>query len=155
MKTLLALLTVLGATALVAGSAFAGNGPPSPAFYVDGDVYRTVGTPTDFLGTGAPEHSFDTVYNLQGAQSLNIATAAPGDPGYNGGRWRVVFVTISDYDAALASADAEPAGNGNGVIDSAAELQQAIDDGSAVIDVDHAPVWFECPVIPTRGNGHQ
>jgi hypothetical protein len=37
----------------------AANGVSGPAFYVDGVLYRTVGTPTDLSGTGAPAHSFD------------------------------------------------------------------------------------------------
>jgi hypothetical protein len=31
-----------------------------PAFYVDGELYRTVGTPTD-LPLSAPDHSFDII----------------------------------------------------------------------------------------------
>ena len=75
---------VVAASALAAGS----GGVTGPAFYVDGALYRTVGTPTDLSGTGAPAHSFDTIYEFGGAQP-NVATAAPGDRGYNGGRWHV------------------------------------------------------------------
>jgi hypothetical protein len=149
MKTLLALAAVLGCTVIAAGSAFAGNGPPHIGMYVDGSMYRTVGTPTDFSGTGAPNHSFDTIYDFGGSQ-LNVATAAPGDQDYNGGRWRVQGLAFpSGYAAALASGDA----NHNGVIDSDAELQLAFDAGTAVIA--GAGPSFECPVIPLRGNGHQ
>ena len=141
MTRLLAVLTVLGVTAF-AGSAFAGNGPPQVGFYVDGAAYRTIGTPTDFSGTGAPAHSFDTIYEFSGAQ-LNVATAAPGDRDYNGGRWRVQVLGFpSGYGAALASADQ----NGNGVIDSDAELGLAFADGTAVV-TGPGPS-FECPVIP-------
>jgi hypothetical protein len=144
MTKLLALATMLGITAVVAGSAFAG-GPPGASFYVDGTLYRTVGTPTDFTRTGAPASSFDTIYQFQGAQPFNVATAAPGDRDFNGGRWRVQFLTFpSGYQAALMSADA----NDSGDIDSDAELATALADGTAVVDVDHPPVWFECPVIP-------
>ena len=53
-------------------------GVTGPAFYVDGVPYRTVATPTDLTGTGAPSQSFDTIYDFGGAQ-MNVATAAPGD----------------------------------------------------------------------------
>ena len=44
---------VLVASGSVAGAAGAG-GVTGPSFYVDGTLYRTVGTPTDLSGTGAP-----------------------------------------------------------------------------------------------------
>ena len=62
---------------MTATSALAG-GPPQPSFYVDGTLYRTIGTPTDLSQTGAPAHSFDTIYEFFGNQR-NVATAAPGD----------------------------------------------------------------------------
>src|SRR5687768_2931333 len=74
----------------------AAQGVSGPAFYVDGVRYRTVGTPTNFTGTGAPAHSFDTIYDFGGLQP-NVATAAPGDPGFNGGRWAVRQLNFSNY----------------------------------------------------------
>ena len=64
MRRLLSLLAGLGLLASIAAAPVAAGGPPSLAFYVDGVRYRTVGTPTDFSGTGAPAHSFDTIYAL-------------------------------------------------------------------------------------------
>ena len=127
-------------TALAAGA----GGVTGPAFYVDGDLYRTVATPTDLRGTGAPDHSFDTIYALAGDLSedqLNVAEAKPGDRDYNGGRWMVLGVTIGDYDAALADGDAD----GNGVLDSAEEVEAAIDAGSAQMTGELTR--FVCPVI--------
>jgi hypothetical protein len=49
-----------------------------------------------------PATTFDTIYEFSGAQSFNVATAAPGDSGYNGGRWRVEVVSYAvDYASAL------------------------------------------------------
>ena len=125
----------------------AANGVSGPAFYVDGVLYRTVGTPTDLSGTGAPAHSFDTIYNFFGAQSYNVATAAPGDPGFNGGRWQVHRVTFPDYAAALAAHDAD----GSGDFDSAAEVEAALADGTAV---DQGIVrQFVCTVVRIPGRG--
>ncbi|MGA7269630.1 MAG: hypothetical protein WB239_01030 [Acidimicrobiia bacterium] len=139
----LSLLAVLVAMLLALPlSAFAGVG--GPAFYVDGDLYRTVGTPTDFSDTGAPTHSYDTIYQFFGAQPYNVATAAPGDPGFNGGRWQVEgieYVGEATYGSALAMFDA----NQSGDFDSAAEVEAAIDAG---VITTHVVKSFECPVIP-------
>ena len=131
--------------AVAAGVTPASAGVTGPAFYVDGQVYRTVGTPTDLSGTGAPAHAWDTIYNFGGTQ-MNVATAAPGDRDYNGGRWMVHALTFPNgYAAALASGDM----NDNGVIDSDTELTAAINAGTAI---DAGVVkMFVCPVIPLPG----
>ena len=128
------------AVGLVAAPASAGVG--GPAFYVDGQLYRTVGTPTDLSGTGAPAHAWDVIYEFSGAQ-LNVAEAAPGDPAYNGGRWQVHLLVFPDgYSAAVADGDDD----GDGVLDSVAEVNAALTAGSAV---DAGVVkQFECPAIP-------
>lgn len=76
----------------VAASTVAAGGPPSLAFYVDDVRYRTVGTPTDFFGTGAPADTFDKIYAL-GNGLINVAEAKPGDTDFNGGRWAVYPIT--------------------------------------------------------------
>ena len=120
------------------------NGVTGPSFYVDGTLYRTVGTPTDFSHTGAPAHSYDTIYAFaEEDQGHNVATAAPGDPGFNGGRWMVLPVTFEDYDAALAMYDF----NGSGDFDSDEEIHAAAMNGDTTIATEPA-ASFECPVIP-------
>ncbi|HET6753650.1 MAG TPA: hypothetical protein VFH23_06845 [Jiangellaceae bacterium] len=101
-----------------------------------------MGTPTDLSGTGAPAHTWDVIYEFSGAQ-LNVAEAAPGDHGYNGGRWQVHLLEFPDgYAAAVADGD----GDGDGVLDSVAEVDAALAAGSAV---DSGVVkQFECPAIP-------
>ena len=138
------IILALLVTWVFAGSAFAGGsgGVSGPAFYVDAQLYRTVGTPTDLSATGAPVRSFDTIYEFGGVQP-NVATAAPGDAGYNGGRWRVqVLAFPTGYATAVSSADA----NGSGNIDSDDELQTAFDAGTALV-AGNGPS-FVCPVIP-------
>ena len=139
LTTLVVIVAGIGsASALAAGS----GGVTGPAFYVDGTLYRTVGTPTDLSRTGAPTHSFDTIYEFGGAQP-NVATAAPGDKGYNGGRWRVqVLAFPSGYAAAVASAEA----NTSGDLDSDEELATAFTAGTAVVS--GSGPSFVCPVIP-------
>ena len=127
----LALATTLPAHAGVSG----------PAFWIDGDLYRTVATPTDLSNTGAPDSTFDAIYSFGGAQR-NVAEAKPGDTDFNGGRWQVHELAFpTGYAAALASGDA----NDNGVIDSTAELQLAFDDGTAV-DTGRILRMFVCTV---------
>jgi hypothetical protein len=107
-------------------------------------LYRTVGTPTDFSGTGAPAHSYDTIYAID--DQPNVATAAPGDKGYNGGRWQVLPVMIDDYAAALAVADA----NQSMDLDSDEEIDAAVEAGLATIG--DSIRSFLCPVIPVPGH---
>ncbi|MEP7224087.1 MAG: hypothetical protein ABI783_03915, partial [Actinomycetota bacterium] len=113
MTRLIPLALVLVLSAIAAGSAVAAGsgGVTGPAFYVDTELYRTVGTPTDLSRTGAPAHSFDTIYAFGGLQP-NVATAAPGDKGYNGGRWRVEILAFPmGYGAAVAFADTNASGD--------------------------------------------
>jgi hypothetical protein len=136
MRKLTILLTLLGSALFLLPGAAMAQGVGGPAFYVDGELYRTVGTPTDFSNTGAPAHSFDTIYDIAG--QTNVATAAPGDPGFNGGRWMVHAIDVSgDIDPVDA--------NDSGDLDSAAEVHAAIDAGIAEdLGVVRS---FECPVI--------
>lgn len=126
--------TVIGAGVAAAGLGLALAAPASagvsgPAFFVDGTWYRTVATPTDLSHTGAPAHSYDTIYSL-GVQP-SIATAAPGDRDYNGGRWMVHAVSFPNgYDAALTSGDLD----GDGVLTSDTELMAAMAAGDAADD---------------------
>ncbi len=138
---------MLGVAAVVAAASLglvapASAGVTGPAFYVDGSLHRTVGTPTDLSGTGAPAHAWDVIHDFGGAQP-NAAEAAPGDPGYTGGRWQAHALAFpGGYAGALAGGDLD----GDGVIDSAAAVQAALMAGSAV---DGGVVkQFECPAIP-------
>lgn len=141
-RFLLGSLLVSGMLLLSSGAAWAqgAGGVTGPAFYVDGVLYRTVNTPTDLSGTGGPESSFDVIYDFSGLQP-NVATAAPGDPGYNGGRWKVHGLEFADYEAAVAAFDA----NGSGDFDSDEEVLAALSGGAAT-DIGVVKS-FVCPVI--------
>jgi hypothetical protein len=132
---------VVSALAVVALAGAAVGGVSGPSFYVDGQLYRTVATPTDLSKTGAPDHSFDTIYEFFGLQP-NVATAAPGDPGYNGGRWHVRGLQFANYPAAVAAFDANDSGN----FDSDEEVAAALAAGAAT-DIGVVKS-FVCPVIP-------
>jgi len=142
-KHLLTMSASVAALFVFVGVATAGGagGVTGPSFYVNGKLYRTVGTPTDLSRTGAPDSSFDTIYQFFGVQPYNVATAAPGDAGFNGGRWRVHGLTFANYAAAVAQFDT----NGSGDFDSAQEVQAAIAAGAAT-DLGIVKS-FECPVL--------
>jgi len=132
------LSTILFSGALMLSGTNAFAGVTGPAFYVDGELYRTVGTPAD-LPAGPPK-SHDQIYVIPGQP--NVATAAPGDQDYNGGRWEVHGVAFDDYGQAVYDFDF----NGSGDFDSDEELYAAMDAGAAE-DVGILR-RFECPVIP-------
>jgi hypothetical protein len=142
------LILTVAVAALGLAPAVAQAGVTGPAFYVNGTVYRTVGTPTDLSNTGAPARSYDTIYDFGGAQ-MNVATAAPGDRGYNGGRWMVHALGFrTSYAVTLAAHDADH----DGAIDTNAELWSALADPGAGGALDLGVVKrFVCPVIPLPG----
>jgi hypothetical protein len=143
-KLLTAAATSIAVLALSV-SAVAAGGPPQAGIYVNDVLYRTVGTPTDFSHTGAPAHSFDTIFLLNDGSNpaadglASVATAAPGDHDYNGGRWMVLDITWINTPMQLTN-------------------EQAVLDAAAAGDltINWNPIkYFECPVIPMRGNsGH-
>ncbi len=144
-------LRALAATGLALGAVAVAMAPASaagvsgPAFYVDHVLYRTVATPTDLSGTGAPASTFDAIYSF--ADQRSVAEAAPGDRGFNGGRWQVHAVEVTDYDAVLAVADL----NGNGVLDALDEVEAALSSGLAT---DTGVVKeFVCTVNPLPRGG--
>lgn len=62
-------------------------GPPGSTIYAFDVAYRTVATPTSLPAKGPT----DTIYVFPDCASCaSVSEAAPGQPGYNGGRWRVV-----------------------------------------------------------------
>jgi hypothetical protein len=147
MKPFLVAVVIALAAAGTAYANGAGGVTDGAAFYVDGQTYRTVNTPTDLSHTGAPAQSFDTIYMLPG-QALNVATAAPGDRDYNGGRWMVHLIA---YNTSLAATVAAHDTNGSGDLDSAAEVEAALADPGAGGAVDQGVVkQFVCPVIKLR-----
>ena len=146
-------LAVLIVAALATASGAFANGSggvTGPAFYVDGELYRTVATPTDLSGTGAPARSFDNIYDFGGAQP-NVADAAPGRSGYNGGRWMVHALAFNtSYAATLAAHDA----NESGAIDSIGEVSSALADPGAAGARDVGIVkQFVCPAIKVPASG--
>ena len=104
MRRIVSLLTVFGFLLSIAATPVAAGGPPSLSFYIDGARYRTVGTPTDFTGTGAPDFTYDRIYAL-GSGLINVAESKPGDRDFNGGRWAVMPITWHTTPTQLTRAE--------------------------------------------------
>ncbi len=137
MRRLLASLVAAALFATItATAAFAGNGPPSGMIYAGDQLYRTVVTPTDFSNTGAPDSSFEPIYAFD--NQTNVALAAPGEPGFKGGRWMVLPVTWNVMPYLIT--------NGPDVLAAAAKGDLTIADVPAR--------EFECPLIPLSHGRH-
>ena len=137
MRRLLASLiaAALFATVTATAAFAAGNGPPHVGFYANDEVYATIGTPTDFTNTGAPASSFEPIYAFD--TQLNVALAAPGQPGFKGGRWMVLPVTWNVTPYLIT--------NGPDVLAAAAKGD---------LTIAKAPVKeFECPLISLSHGG--
>jgi hypothetical protein len=149
-RTMLVPVLAVAAALAVPAGAFAGGsgGVTGPAIYVDGTLYRTVNTPTDFLHTGAPPSSFETIYDFGGLQP-NVAEAGPGQPGFRGGRWQVRPLSFNtSYAATVAAHDANNSGN----LDSNEEVEAALaDTGAGGATLGPVVKSFECPVIKVNG----
>jgi hypothetical protein len=104
MRRIIASLAATVLLVISAAPALAG-GPPAVGFYVDDQLYRTVGTPTDFTNTGAPSFTYDRIFAL-GNGLRNVAEAKPGDRDFNGGRWAVMPVEWHVAPYQLTSAEA-------------------------------------------------
>ncbi len=106
--TLVSLAAALAVAAL-AGPALADGkslGPPGSTIYAFDEAFRTVATPTSLPNRGPT----DTIYVFPDcATCASVSEAAPGTPGYNGGRWKVVeafgiTTQLTNADAVVASA---------------------------------------------------
>jgi hypothetical protein len=103
------------------------------AIWADGELFDVLASPATFDN---PQGGFDELYK-GGNGFLNgvgaISDAGPGDPSYRGGRWHVDVlkqgVDPNKYANASSAADLDPA------------------------DFASTDVYFECPLLPHRGNG--
>jgi len=99
--------------------------------WADGELFRTLGTPATFRpGQG----NFDKLYQGAFQDGVGaISEAKPGDQDFNGGRWEVWALkdgVTTDYSNANSVEDLDPN------------------------DFELTGTYFECPLLPARGNGH-
>jgi len=108
-RTLLVTLAAGLAAAALAGPAMAAGkslGPPGSTIYAFDQAFKTVATPTSLPNRGPT----DTIYVFPDCASCaSVSEAAPGSPGYNGGRWKVIAASgittqLTNADAVVAAA---------------------------------------------------
>jgi hypothetical protein len=119
----------LGAALLVVTSAF-GQALPRPETWVDEERFGGVVTPATFDPANG---NFDELYMCTDGTTFRdgvplISESGPGDQDYNGGRWHLNVSVNCDASA-----------------DSVEDLNLA--------DFASTSVYFECPLLPRRGNG--
>lgn len=86
-RSLVAAAAAVGAAVFASPAGADGVGPPGGTFYAFDRAFQSVITPTSIPDRGP----FDTLYMFPDcATCAAVSDAAPGHPGYNGGRWRVV-----------------------------------------------------------------
>ena len=122
------LLTVMLATAAVAS----GQALPRPETWVDGERFGGVVTPATFDPANG---NFDELYMCGAAGTFKdgvplISDAGPGDTDYNGGRWHLNVL--------------KPGRTCPSTADSDADLNLA--------DFESTSTYFECPLLPRRGD---
>jgi hypothetical protein len=140
----LASIFVLAATLALGPLVHAGVGPPAPnAFWVDGSLYATVGTPTDLPDRG-PKDGIYVFTNLNGQRP--VAEAKPGDRDYNGGRWQVTLIEFTQQG--LDAHDADNDGVADFELQSWEMVQQHMGLGHLAM-AGQGPS-FVCPVIRNR-----
>jgi hypothetical protein len=115
------------------------------AIWANGRIYGTVATPAFFKK--APPHSTDIIYSFDGGGltgQRSVAEAAPGDSDYNGGRWRVMAVTVTTQGFLVLDLD------GDKVIDdeitSSEDLLMYVSAG--LLTFMDTGIRFECPLLP-------
>ena len=103
--------------------------------WADFELFRTVGTPAHFKADTGP---FDELYNVGDTGETfkdgvgAISESKPGDQDFNGGRWHVNLLKASVPSGKYSNAC------------SVEELD--------LNDFTSSDTYFECPLIPTRGN---
>lgn len=135
-KILISLLTI---TALILGSTvFAKNDKrANDLIWANDLLYDTVFPGAEFKG--GPEHSFDILYMFDESLGLQpVSDAAPGDRNYNGGRWWVHMVELTDLGCLMHD-------NGDMMITSADELLECEQMGYVVIHP--TETFFSCPLV--------
>lgn len=115
---------------------------PGPMIWANGELFRSIVTSATFSGD---QGNFDALYVLDPAGTngntfagdyTHLSDSAPGDQDYNGGRWEV-FHLKSSVDA--------------GKYDDVSSTSDAAFDHTDWVSQE---VYFECPMLPMRGQGH-
>ena len=126
---IVAVLAGLAASLLVVTAVAYGQALPRPQTWVDGELFGGVVTPATFEPANG---NFDELYTCTDGSTFKdgvplISESGPGDQDYNGGRWHLNVSTNCDSTAAS-----------DGDLD--------------LSDFQSTNMYFECPLLPLRGN---
>ena len=144
-------LKLIGATLVMGfavGNMVAGRATKvADAIWVHDELYGTVLTDTNFKSP--PAHSTDVILNFDGSGlsgQRSVAEVAPGDPGYNGGRWHVYAVSFTEAGLMVHDPD------GDGVVNFELTNAEAVLDAAELghLTISDAGVFFECPLLRSK-----
>lgn len=129
---IVAVLAGLAAALLVVTAVAYGQALPRPQTWVDGELFGGVVTPATFDPANG---KFDELYTCGMAGTFKdgvplISDAGPGDTDYNGGRWHLNVLKAGRTCPSTADSDQD--------------LNLA--------DFMSTSTYFECPLLPRRGN---
>ena len=115
------------------------------AIWSNGEIYGTILTPASFKAP--PSRSTDTLYNfgmsgLMGQRA--VSSGAPGDKGYNGGRWTVMMVSFTTLGMSVH----DPDGDGFVNFELTSEAAVLAHSGFGHFTIMDANFYFACPLIP-------
>ena len=130
---IVAVVAGLAAALLVITAVAYGQALPRPETWVDGERFGGVVTPATFDPANG---NFDELYMCGAAGTFKdgvplISDAGPGDTDYNAGRWHLNVL--------------KPGRTCPSTADSDQDLNLA--------DFMSTSTYFECPLLPRRGNG--
>jgi hypothetical protein len=138
LRKLSLVLVAVVVSLLVVVPAFAQAPNFGAGIWADGQQWGTKGLRD--LPPDAPDHAFDKIYIItDGERELQapVAEASPTNPEYNGGRWAVHVVTVTNADAIDSTLTSE------------AQVLQEQMNGNLIIGEDVIR-YFECPLLPFR-----
>lgn len=137
---------------LLSQTAVAKPGMPNfmPSLYGDGDVWGTKETTVLPAPNTANRHSFDNLYVITNSNNpqgqLPVSEAAPGNPEYNGGRW---FTHTVEWTAeGFLAHGIVPVLTSDEDIDYHESLGHLVVTPGSFPD--GPPVYFQCPLLPTK-----
>ena len=139
---------------IVALPAYAGGPNFQAGLWADDEQWGTKVT-TQLPAPKKNGHSFDAFYFITpvgwttadgsgGWLQAPVMESAPGNPAYNGGRWKTIRVTVVNPDEI------------DGMLTSAAEIMQEAAEGDLIVgaqpesDGAHPWLYFQCPLLPFK-----
>ena len=139
----------LGAFGTASSAFAAAAGHATAAVWANHALYDVVLTDTAFKSP--PPQSTDVIFNFAGSGlsgQRSVSESAPGDRGYNGGRWVVMAVTFTELGMSIHDPDGDGAANFE--LTNAEDVLHHAELGHLLIEP--TGIYFECPLLPRRAD---